>query len=162
MKPLDIDASAAARFLKALANENRLVILCELLEGERCVNELERVVGLSQSALSQHLALLRRDELVQTRREGKTICYSLNGRALPVLIEILYRLFSVDAPQGDHAGPAASDLPDWIPFGCGIEPRAPIAADNPKPQASKRAPKHSLTGSLTRQTGRAGLRQRGV
>ncbi|MGA8156736.1 MAG: metalloregulator ArsR/SmtB family transcription factor [Rhodoplanes sp.] len=82
--------------MKALANENRLLILCELLDGERCVNEMEKVVGLSQSALSQHLALLRRDKLVNTRRDGKTICYSLSGRETPIVLEMLYRMFSPD------------------------------------------------------------------
>ena len=95
-EPGQVNTRKAATLLKALANESRLLILCELLEGERCVNELERVVGLSQSALSQHLALLRRDRLVQTRREGKTICYSLNGREAPVVLEMLYRMFTVD------------------------------------------------------------------
>lgn len=85
--------------MKALANENRLLILCELLDGERCVNEMEKVVGLSQSALSQHLALLRRDKLVNTRRDGKTICYSLSGRETPVLLEMLYRMFSADEQE---------------------------------------------------------------
>lgn len=82
--------------MKALANENRLLILCELLDGERCVKELEKVVGLSQSALSQHLALLRRDKLVHTRRDGKTICYSIKGRETPIVLEMLYRVFSAD------------------------------------------------------------------
>jgi DNA-binding transcriptional ArsR family regulator len=85
--------------LKALANENRLMILCELLDGERCVKELEKVVGLSQSALSQHLALLRRDKLVHTRRDGKTICYSIKGRETPVVLEMLYRMFSADEAE---------------------------------------------------------------
>ncbi len=94
--PPEMDAGPASELLKALANENRLRILCELLEGERCVNELERVVGLSQSALSQHLARLRRDQVVKTRRDGKTICYSLNGKETAIVLETLYRLFSDD------------------------------------------------------------------
>lgn len=88
--------------MKALANENRLLILCELLDGERCVNEMEKVVGLSQSALSQHLALLRRDKLVDTRRDGKTICYSLSGRETPVVLEMLYRMFAPDERESDR------------------------------------------------------------
>jgi DNA-binding transcriptional ArsR family regulator len=89
-----MDARQAAELLKALANESRVRILCELLDGERCVNELEGVVGLSQSALSQHLARLRRDRVVKTRRVGKTICYSLNGAETSIVLETLYRLFS--------------------------------------------------------------------
>ncbi|MEZ5784943.1 MAG: metalloregulator ArsR/SmtB family transcription factor [Xanthobacteraceae bacterium] len=95
-RPQPIDTERSAALLKALANENRLMILCELLDGERCVRELEKVVGLSQSALSQHLALLRRDGLVNTRRDGKTICYSLSGRETPIVLEMLYRVFSAD------------------------------------------------------------------
>ena len=102
--PPEMDARPASELLKALANENRLRILCELLEGERCVNELERVVGLSQSALSQHLARLRRDKVVKTRRDGKTICYSLNGQQTAILLETLYRLFSDD--DGPSVAPA--------------------------------------------------------
>lgn len=65
--------------LKALANERRIQILCLLREGEKSVSELENLVNLSQSALSQHLAKLRRDKIVKTRREAQTIFYSLKG-----------------------------------------------------------------------------------
>lgn len=111
--PPEMAARPASELLKALANENRLRILCELLEGERCVNELERVVGLSQSALSQHLARLRRDEVVKTRRDGKTICYSLNGKETAIVLETLYRLFSDDvgssAPSAQLAAKSSSE-----------------------------------------------------
>jgi DNA-binding transcriptional ArsR family regulator len=100
--PSRINTERAATLMKALANENRLLILCELLDGERCVNEMEKVVGLSQSALSQHLALLRRDKLVNTRRDGKTICYSLSGRETPIVLEMLYRMFSPDERESDR------------------------------------------------------------
>lgn len=70
-------AGSAAQLLKALANEKRLMILCLLAEGERSVGELNGLLDLSQSALSQHLALLREDALVETRREAQTIFYSL-------------------------------------------------------------------------------------
>ncbi len=96
----EMNARVASELMKALANESRLRILCELLEGERCVNVLERVVGLSQSALSQHLARLRRDGVVKTRRDGKTICYSLNGMEIAIVLETLYRLFSEDVKPG--------------------------------------------------------------
>ena len=66
---MQTNACAAAAFLKILANDRRLMILCELLKGERSVSELEEIVDLSQSALSQHLARLRRSHLVKTRRE---------------------------------------------------------------------------------------------
>ena len=63
----------ASTLLKAMSNQHRLMILCQLVPGEKCVSELEEIIGLSQSALSQHLARLRRDNLVSTRREAQTI-----------------------------------------------------------------------------------------
>lgn len=84
-------AADAARLLKALANEKRLLILCLLSEGERSVGELNQDVDLSQSALSQHLAVLRADGLVRTRRQAQTIYYSVvEGPALAV-IQTLHR-----------------------------------------------------------------------
>ena len=78
--------SAAARLLKALGNEKRLEILFYLRSQERNVGELEKLVGLSQSALSQHLAILRAENLVKTRRFAQTIYYSiLSDRVLRVL-----------------------------------------------------------------------------
>jgi ArsR family transcriptional regulator, virulence genes transcriptional regulator len=79
--------------LKAVANRNRLVILCELLKGERSVSALQIAIGLSQSALSQHLARLREDELVATRRESQTIYYSLSSKRVARLIGLLYELY---------------------------------------------------------------------
>jgi len=85
-------AAAAARLLKALANEHRLMILCKLAEGELSVGDLVAAIGLSQSALSQHLAKLRGDRLVTTRRDAQTIYYRLTsadaGRVLQVLADI--------------------------------------------------------------------------
>jgi len=68
-------ARRASILLKAMSNEHRLMILCQLSQGERSVGEMERMIGLSQSALSQHLARLRRDNLVNTRRQAQTIFY---------------------------------------------------------------------------------------
>lgn len=79
-------ADEAAALLKALAHPARLLVLCKLVEGEASVGALQPLTGLSLSALSQHLALLREMELVTTRRESQTIFYSLaNGPALGVL-----------------------------------------------------------------------------
>jgi ArsR family transcriptional regulator len=97
--PLQLDlprfeakAAAAAQLLKALANEHRLMILCKLTEGELSVGDLVEMIGLSQSALSQHLAKLRADGLVATRRDAQTIYYRLAsadaGRVLQVLADI--------------------------------------------------------------------------
>jgi ArsR family transcriptional regulator, virulence genes transcriptional regulator len=86
-------AAIAAEFLKAIANDCRLMILCELLNGERSVGELALVVGLSQSALSQHLAKLRRLGLVRTRRQSQTIHYALGDPGVAAVIGALYDRF---------------------------------------------------------------------
>lgn len=86
-------ASEAAEFLKSLGNENRLLILCHLSEGEMSVSELEGALGLRQPTLSQQLARLRTDELVETRREGKTIYYSLASDDVGKILELMYGLF---------------------------------------------------------------------
>ena len=76
-----------------MSNQHRLMILCQLVPGEKCVSDLEQIIGLSQSALSQHLARLRRDTLVKTRREAQTIYYSLSGEEASAVIETLYSLY---------------------------------------------------------------------
>lgn len=86
-------AAEAETFLKALANRQRLMILCELHKGERHVSALQESIGLSQSALSQHLARLREDDLVSTRREAQTIYYSLANQKVSRLIALLYELY---------------------------------------------------------------------
>jgi len=86
-------ARNASALLKAMSNEYRLLILCQLLGGERSVGSLERAVGLSQSALSQHLARLRRDDLVRTRRVAQTIFYSLKGDEVASVLSTLYDLY---------------------------------------------------------------------
>ncbi len=90
---LDENARRASTLLKAMSNQHRLLILCQLLRAERCVGDLEQIVGLSQSALSQHLARLRRDNLVKTRRSAQTIYYSLVGDEASAVIETLYALY---------------------------------------------------------------------
>ena len=86
-------AADATRLLKALANESRLMILCKLAEGELSVGELNEHVPLSQSALSQHLALLRRDGLVHTRREAQTIYYTLVDGPASKVIELMHGIY---------------------------------------------------------------------
>src|SRR3546814_5445064 len=83
MDPRDLRhcAKTASSLLKAMGNERRFTVLCHLAERERSVGDLERLIGLSQSALSQHLARLRRDGLVTTRRNAQTIYYALDGRS---------------------------------------------------------------------------------
>ena len=91
-------AAEAEAFLKAMANRYRLMILCQLHQGEKSVTTLQGGVGLSQSALSQHLARLREDGLVKTRRESQTIFYSLATPNVSELIALLYRLYC--GPEG--------------------------------------------------------------
>ncbi len=86
-------AEGAARFLEALANPRRLMILCELADGERSVGALLPVVGLQQAALSQHLARLRADGLVRTRREAQKIFYRLASPAAVAVINTLAGIF---------------------------------------------------------------------
>jgi DNA-binding transcriptional ArsR family regulator len=90
---LERNALRASTLLKAMSNQHRLMVLCQLASGEKRVGELEEIIGLSQSALSQHLARLRRDNLVKTRREAQTIFYSLVEPEVRSVIETLYGLY---------------------------------------------------------------------
>ncbi len=87
------NAAQAAQLMKALGNDSRLLILCYLGNRELSVTQLNNFLDLSQSALSQHLALLRRDGLVKTRRESQTIYYSLQGDKAKRLIGTLHDIF---------------------------------------------------------------------
>ncbi|MEC9483340.1 MAG: metalloregulator ArsR/SmtB family transcription factor [Halomonas sp.] len=84
----------ATNLLKAMANENRLRILCLLDDSELSVSELNTRLALSQSALSQHLAILRREGLVTTRRSSQTIYYSLQGKEARTVVDTLAQLYS--------------------------------------------------------------------
>ena len=104
--PAERDAAAmrrhagdAARLLKALANEKRLLLLCRLVEGECSVGQLNAHVDLSQSALSQHLAVLREDGLVTTRREAQTIYYALAEGPARDIMETLHDIYCNDAAR---------------------------------------------------------------
>ena len=97
---LSTSADRAADFLKALANRNRLTILCLLAQGERSVSDLEAFLGIRQPTLSQQLAVLREEDLVATRREGKTIYYRLASGEAHQVISLVYRLFC-DVPAGN-------------------------------------------------------------
>lgn len=93
-------AGDAAQLLKALANENRLQVLCLLAEGERSVGDINALLDLSQSGLSQHLAVLREEGLVQTRREAQTIYYALApGPALAVM-QTLHGIYCTPPAKG--------------------------------------------------------------
>ena len=92
-------AAYAARLLKVLANEKRLMLLCLLVEGECSVSELNAQVDLSQSALSQHLAVLREDGLVTTRREAQTIFYALAPGPAERIIATLHDIYCGVVPD---------------------------------------------------------------
>ncbi|QEY12577.1 MULTISPECIES: metalloregulator ArsR/SmtB family transcription factor [unclassified Cellvibrio] len=92
-------AQAAAGLLKALANENRLMIMCTLIGGEMSVGELNERVPLSQSALSQHLASLREAGLVSTRKEAQTVYYRLEGNEATQVIAVLQSIYCPTDPS---------------------------------------------------------------
>jgi DNA-binding transcriptional ArsR family regulator len=87
------NAREASAFLKALSHETRLVILCLLMEGRKSVGELEQILNLRQPLVSQQLARLRADDLVEARRDGKNIYYSLARSEVVEIIGALYRVF---------------------------------------------------------------------
>lgn len=93
IETLMANARDASAFLKALANEHRLLLLCLLSERERSVTELETILSLRQPAVSQQLARLRLDGLVSTRREGKAIYYSLASEDVRRVLAVIYDIF---------------------------------------------------------------------
>ncbi len=90
-------APKVSALMKVLANEHRLMILCQLAEQERAVGELADILGLRQAALSQQLSLLRKDGLVVTRREGQAIYYSLARDDIRSLMGFLYETYCADS-----------------------------------------------------------------
>ena len=94
-------ARDASDLLKALSHEMRLLVLCILSEGEKSVSELEAILGLPQASVSQHLARLRHDHLVATRREGRMIYYRIARPEAVAIIATLYRVFCAQAPRPD-------------------------------------------------------------
>lgn len=98
-RELNNKAAEAARLLTALANENRLAILCQLIEGERSVGSLVEAVGLTQSALSQHLAKLRTAGIVATRRDAQTIYYRLVSAAADSVMKTLADIYCRGRPR---------------------------------------------------------------
>ena len=97
-KQIDLDAMQAAALqacalLKALANPDRMMLLCQLTQGEYCVSELEQLLGIEQPTLSQQLGVLREEKLVSTRREGKQIFYSIASAEAIAVLQVLYDLY---------------------------------------------------------------------
>lgn len=101
IEELQANASRACSLLKSMANEARLLILCNLAKGEKSVSELQELIGLSQSALSQHLAVLRREQLVETRRSAQMVYYRIANQDATAILETLYQQFCA---TGDGRG----------------------------------------------------------
>ena len=100
MQAMQLAAVRASRLLKALANPDRLLLLCQLTQGEHCVSEMEALVGVLQPTLSQQLGVLRQEGLVSTRREGKQIFYSIASRDALAVMQVLYERFCAP-PTGE-------------------------------------------------------------
>lgn len=90
---LRLAATRAVGMMKLLANEDRMLLLCQLSQGERCVSELEALLGIVQPTLSQQLGVLRAEGVVNTRRQGKNIYYSVAEPATLEIMGLLYRLY---------------------------------------------------------------------
>lgn len=101
MQQLKERINAAAGLLKALANPDRLLLLCHLLDQELSVGELEVQLGIPQPTLSQQLAVLRREQLVSTRREGKQIFYRVASKAAQDVLSTLHQHFCDNKPAGE-------------------------------------------------------------
>ncbi|MEJ3960335.1 metalloregulator ArsR/SmtB family transcription factor [Brachymonas sp. G13] len=93
MQHMQLAAREASQLLRVMSNENRLLLLCQLSQGERSVGELEEMLGIRQPTLSQQLGVLRSEELVQTRRDGKQIFYRIADERAQQVLETLYRLY---------------------------------------------------------------------
>ncbi|MBM3609584.1 MAG: helix-turn-helix transcriptional regulator [Alphaproteobacteria bacterium] len=105
LEQLMCNARSASDFLKALSHENRLLLLCLLAERERSVTELEQILSLRQPTVSQQLARLRYDDLVTTRRDGKTIYYSIANENVRKIITVIYDMFCGDGGTKTKNGP---------------------------------------------------------
>ncbi len=88
---MQASADEACRLMKVLSNRDRMLLLCEISQGEKCVGELEEALDIHQPTLSQQLTVLRNEELVETRREGKQIYYSLSSSSVLDVMGILYK-----------------------------------------------------------------------
>ena len=92
-KQMQVASTQASQLLKSLSHPDRLLLLCQLTQGEYCVSELEHLVGISQPSLSQQLGILRKDQLVATRRDGKQIYYRVASDDALAVLQLLYQRF---------------------------------------------------------------------
>ncbi|ASV97051.1 ArsR/SmtB family transcription factor [Paraburkholderia aromaticivorans] len=95
LSAMQSSAEKACALLKVLANPDRLILMCQLSQGEWCVSDLEEQLGIRQPTLSQQLGVLRDNELVETRREGKSIFYSIASKEAIAVMAVLYEQFCV-------------------------------------------------------------------
>lgn len=105
IKSIDLDslqrsAAQACGLLKVLANRDRLLLLCQLSQDEYCVSDLERVTGIRQPTLSQQLTILREEQMVNTRRDGKQIFYSIASTEAMAVMRVLHEQFCTDSKGG--------------------------------------------------------------
>ncbi len=119
-------AATATALLKALANKHRLIILCQLTDGEKSVGELEGLLRTRQPHISQHLARLRRDGLVRTRRDSRTIYYGLESDAAGRVIRLLYELYCAQAVGRHPAARARKPARDARSRAAAIDSRASV------------------------------------
>lgn len=110
-------ASEASELLKALAHPHRLMIVCQLLEQARSVGELASLLNLRDSTVSQHLALLRKDGLVEPRRDGQTIWYSVASAPARALLETLYGIYCPRPPACEPPAKQRASLPRSVAKG---------------------------------------------
>lgn len=93
-------AAAASGLLKVLANQDRLLLLCQMTQGDYCVSDLEQLTGVRQPTLSQQLTVLREENMVTTRREGKQIFYTIASKEAMAVLQTLYELFCAPVKKG--------------------------------------------------------------
>jgi len=99
MNDIELKANEAAKMLKSIAHRDRLLILCILSEGEKSVAELQQHSTLSQSAFSQHLAVLRKEALVETRKVSQSVYYRISNPNIAKILEALYQIYC--QPKGE-------------------------------------------------------------
>ena len=91
LKKMQASADDACKLMKVLSNRDRMMLLCEIAQGEKCVSELEVALDLHQPTLSQQLTVLRKEKIVKTRRDGKQIYYSLSSQVAVAVMGLLYK-----------------------------------------------------------------------
>lgn len=112
---LRLAADSASTFLRSMANPDRLMLMCSLMQSERCVGDLESATGIRQPTLSQQLAVLREQGLVDTRRAGKFVYYRVTSDQATQLLTVLYSMFCGDRAAGAVSSSPQSSPPSSLP-----------------------------------------------